>query len=173
MNLMISKPQAGEFAPHYGAYINLVPSDNLIQELETQLEQFSSFMQNLPNNKLNYAYADGKWTIAQLIQHILDTERIYVYRMLHFVRGGQMDIPGFDHDSFAANANAANRSKTDLIEEFNATRRSTIAFLKSITLEQSLIIGKANNFEISVRSLGYTAYGHIAHHVRIISERYL
>ncbi len=173
MNAAIKKPEPAEHAEYYSQYINLAPSDDLITELESQLITFTEFISNIPDEKLNYRYAPEKWSIAQIFQHIIDTERIYGFRILNFVRNGMMEIPGFDQDAFAREADVSSRTKQSFADEFSAVRRSTIELLKTITPEQAMITGKANNNKISVRSIAYVAYGHIVHHCRVIEERYL
>jgi hypothetical protein len=173
MNSIIVKPEPGEYSERYIHYVGLVPSEDLIKELQYQLQTFTAFINNIPDEKMSYRYAEGKWTVAQIFQHVVDTERIYVFRMLNFVRQGWMDIPGFDQDAFAKNADVSKRAKQSFIDEFDAVRKSSIEFLKSITPEQSLIIGKANDVKVSVRAMGYVAYGHIAHHSAVIREKYL
>ncbi len=173
MNTIIIKPEVNEYAEHYKYYIGLAPSEDLLKELHYQLETFTAFIKSMPEDKMAYAYAENKWTIAQIFQHLIDTERIYVFRMLNFVRNGMMEIPGFDQDEFAKNVNVAGRNAESFINEFDAVRKSTIEFLKTITPEQGLIVGKANNARISVRAMGYVAYGHIEHHCKVIEEKYL
>ena len=173
MNTIIIKPEPAEYAPNYAYYIGLAPSEDLIKELHYQLETFTAFINSMPDDKMGFAYTEGKWTIAQIIQHLIDTERIYAFRMLNFVRHGMMEIPGFDQDEFARNVDVSKRTKESFIDEFDVVRKSTIELLKSITPEQALIMGKANNFMISVRAMGYIAYGHIEHHCRVIEEKYL
>ncbi len=173
MTIQISKPLITEHPEYYRYYIGLVPSEDLISELVNQRKLFADFIDQLTPEKLNYRYAEGKWTIAQVIQHLLDTERIFSYRMLNFVRHGLMEIPGFNQNEFADHVDSSLRSKQSFIEEFTAVRDSTIEFLKSLTVDETLLQGKANNTLVSVRSMGYMAYGHIAHHARVIEEKYL
>jgi hypothetical protein len=173
MNATLSKPEAGEYAEYYKQYISLVPSDDLIKELEDQRNLFKEFIRSLPDSKMDFSYAEGKWTVAQVIQHLIDTERIYGFRMLNFVRHGMMEIPGFDQDKFAVMADVSGRTRQSFIDEFDALRRSTVEFLKTITPEHGKIIGKANNVNISVRAIASVAYGHVVHHSNVIRERYL
>jgi hypothetical protein len=173
MNTLITKPEPGEYAPYYKQYIDRSTSEDLIKELQYQLQTFGEFINSLPADKLEFRYAEGKWTVAQVIQHLIDSERIFGFRLLNFVRHGMMEIPGFDQEAFANNTDVSRRTKESFMEEFDALRKSTIAFLKSITPEQSLIVGKANNVNISVRAIGYVCYGHVEHHASVIRERYL
>ncbi|MCX6188777.1 MAG: DinB family protein [Bacteroidetes bacterium] len=173
MTILISKPLAVEHPEYYAYYLGLVPSEDLIYELEEQRKFFIRFIEQITSEKLNYCYAEGKWTVAQVIQHLIDTERIFCYRMLNFVRHGQMEIPGFNQNDFAAHVNSSLRTKQSFMDEFDALRRNTIEFLKTLTVDETRLQGKANNASVSVRSIGYMAYGHIVHHAQVIERKYL
>jgi hypothetical protein len=173
MSITITKPEPSEYYISYLQYINMVPGNDLMPALKDQKKTFASFIRDLPAERLRYSYAEGKWTAAEVIQHLIDTERIYMFRMLNFVRHGMMDIPGFDQDSFVRHSQANTRSLESFVNEFNAVREGTITFLETITQEDSKVIGKANNYQMSVRTLGFVTYGHVAHHLNILMEKYL
>jgi hypothetical protein len=173
MSIVITKPEPTEHALVYTQYVNLVPGNDLIPALKEQKAEYASFIRNIPEERMRFSYAEGKWTTAEVLQHLNDTERIYQFRMLNFARHGLMEIPGFDQDAYVRNSNANTRSLDSFVNEFNAVRESTIQFFENITAEQSRIVGKANNNMMSVRTLGFTAYGHIAHHCTILREKYL
>jgi uncharacterized damage-inducible protein DinB len=169
----ISKPLPIEYAPHYATYIKLVAGEDLIHELETGRQQFLEFIRSIPESKLNYRYAEDKWTIKEIIIHIMDTERIFSYRALRFSRNDATPVPGFDEDEYIPEANGAGRDLDGLLEEYNALRTSTIEFFKYMTAEMTMRTGIANNKEISVRSLAYVIVGHEIHHANVIKARYL
>jgi len=169
---MISKPEPGEYAPFYNTYVSLIDGDiiNLLTQLKDSTYQFFTA---LPADKADYAYADGKWTIKELLGHMIDAERVFAFRILCFSRGDQNNLPGFDENDYVDNADFNNRTMTDLAEEFRTVRTANLFMLKSLTAEQSMLIGTANNYAVSVRALAYIMAGHELHHLRIIKERYL
>jgi hypothetical protein len=173
MSIVITKPEPGEHALVYSQYVNLVHGNDLLPALKEQKAGYSKFIRAIPPERMRFSYAEGKWTISEVLQHINDTERIYQFRMLNFARHGLMEIPGFDQDAYVRNSNANTRNLESFANEFEAIREGTIQFLENITLEQSKIVGKANNNMMSVRTLGYTACGHIVHHSNILREKYL
>jgi uncharacterized damage-inducible protein DinB len=170
---MITKPQAGEYAHFYSTYINLVNTDNIISLLDDLKDSTFTFFNSLPANKASYAYAEGKWTIKQLLGHLIDAERVFAFRLLCFSRGDQNNLPGFDENDYVDNGGFNNRTLTNLAEEFKTVRTGNIYMLKGLSDEQSTLVGTANNYPISVRALAYIMAGHELHHLRIIKERYL
>lgn len=171
--MAILKPEPGEYAESYKRYIDLVPLNDLQAALEEQVNPFHSFILGLTESDLKKRYAPEKWSMAEVILHCIDTERIYMFRMLNFARRGLLDIPGFDQDTFAANSHADARSAASLADEFRSVRASTLAFVRSLSEEDPVKQGKANNYQMSVRTLGFVAYGHIAHHHQVMLSRYL
>jgi uncharacterized damage-inducible protein DinB len=170
----ISKPHTDEFPVYYNTYIGKVSiADDLIAALEDSRDKFLSFIKTIPADKLEYRYQEGKWTIKEIIIHLMDAERIFSYRALRFSRGDSTNLSGFDENEYVPNSDAASRSLQSLIDEYAALRQSTIAFFKNISGEMSLRTGMANGREISVRSLGYIIPGHEIHHLAVIKERYL
>ena len=127
----------------------------------------------LPKARLLHRYAEGKWTIKEILGHIVDDERIYVYRALRFARNDSTELPGFEQDHYAQYSEANKREITDLLDEFALVRRSTIAFFKSLDNTALMRTGVANGNRVSVRALAYHIAGHELHHMNIIRERYL
>lgn len=167
---------ASEYAPYYKTYINaLDPDIDLIDELEISLYSTIRFIQEIPMDKFDYRYDEGKWTIKEIIQHIIDTERIFAYRALRFSRNDTTELPGFDENSFAnvVNPTANKRHLKDLLTELTIVRQATITLFKSYTPEDFLKSGIASENRMSVRALGFMIIGHQNHHVRIYKERYL
>jgi uncharacterized damage-inducible protein DinB len=162
-----------EYSGGFTNYIQEAGDTNLIEELEISLHQFIKFVQNIPMDKFDYRYAEGKWTIKDIIQHIMDCERIFAYRALRFSRNDSSSLLSFDEDTYANNTNANGRSIQDLLTEFSALRHSNLLFYKSLSEEQLKRIGTASNNQISVRALGFVIIGHQKHHQKIFEERYL
>jgi hypothetical protein len=157
----------------YQGYLNSVKEDDLMDALTKNTRQFRKFLKSIPGKKINYAYAEGKWTVKELLQHIIDAERVFVYRALSFARKDPANLPSFDENVWAITAKAPKRKWNELIDEFKALRAANIAFFASLDEEQLQQTGTANNNVISVVGLGFVCAGHIAHHIRIIRERYL
>ena len=156
------------------AYIKLVPDDgNLLIHLEDIFSETQEILAPLTEEKMNYAYAPGKWTIKDMLVHLSDTERIFVYRALRFSRGDETPLPGFEESLFAANARANEREKEDIIREYSLVRESSIAFVESLSDEALDRRGLANNNLLSVRYIVNLIYGHHKHHLNILRERYL
>ncbi|MEN2402445.1 DinB family protein [Flavobacterium sp. MC2016-06] len=154
-------------------YLKEAGDVNLIEELEISLHDFIKFVQNIPMDKFDYRYAEGKWAIKEIIQHVIDTERIFAYRALRFSRNDQTALPGFEENDYVANTDANKRSIQELLTEFSAVRHSNLLFYKSLSEEQLKRIGTASNNKISVRALGFVLIGHQKHHQNVFQERYL
>jgi hypothetical protein len=159
--------------PFYQGYLNAVTEDDLMDALTKNTRQFRKFLKSIPGKKINYAYAEGKWTVKELLQHIVDAERVFVYRALSFARKDTANLPSFDENVWAITARAPKRKWNDLVDEFKALRAANISFFASLDEEQLQQTGTANNNIMSVVGLGFVCAGHVAHHMRIIRERYL
>jgi len=133
----------------------------------------NSFFASVPEDRHNYAYAPGKWTMKEMLQHIIDTERIFNYRALAFARKEQASLPSFDEDAYAASSNANNRNWNDLCEELKAVRKSTGIMYNSFDKNTLLNSGIANNKPMTVLAMGFTTIGHVYHHVKVTRDRYL
>jgi uncharacterized damage-inducible protein DinB len=158
----------------YQRYINLVPDDgNLLIHLEDIFSETEEMIGTLPEEKMNYRYAPGKWTIKDMLVHMSDTERIFVYRALRFSRGDKTELPGFDESLFAQHAGANEREKEDIIREYSLVRESSIAFVESLSDDALNRIGSANGYSVSVRLMVNLIYGHQKHHLNILRERYI
>ena len=162
-----------EYSVFNATYINAAGKVNLLEELEISLHDFIRFVQNLPMDKFDYRYAEGKWTIKEIIQHIIDTERIFAYRALRISRNDQTPLPGFDENDFANNTVAQTRGLQDLLTEFSAVRHSNLLLFKSFSDEQLLRVGLASDHPISVRAIGFMLIGHQKYHQKVFEERYL
>ncbi len=168
----MNRPGTDEFAPYYQKYIDTV-DDDVIDELETQATSFRDFILSLPDDKADFAYAEGKWTVKELLGHIIDTERIMTYRALRFSRNDLQPLPGFEENQYVANARFRERTLGDLAEEFNLLRRANLHFFRSLNETELSLKGVASGQGMSVRALLFVIAGHVHHHRRILSERYL
>ncbi len=169
----MSKPVDGTFPTYFKNYIDLVVEDNLKDALKNQESDINNFFVSIPEAKSNDPYAPGKWTLKELLQHIIDTERIFNYRALALARKEKNSLPGFDENEYAANSNANNRNWKDLCEELIAVRKATVILFNSFTDEVLHHSGFANNKPVTVLALGYVIAGHLNHHKKIVEERYL
>ena len=164
-----------EYAPYFEQYMQLVTKEgkSIIENMQDSQIEFDTILRNLPEEKHNFCYAEGKWTLKELIQHSIDTERVFCYRALCFARNDKTSLPGFDQDIFVDNGNANQLKYTDLLDEMETLRKSTIQLYKSFSEEALLRIGVASGNKMSVRALGYLFSGHQMHHLNIVKERYL
>jgi uncharacterized damage-inducible protein DinB len=162
-----------EYSKFNATYINAIENVELLEELEISLHDFIRFVQNIPMDKFDYRYAEGKWTIKEIIQHIMDSERIFAYRALRISRNDKTPLPGFDENEYVENTNANTRGLQELLTEFSAVRHSNLLLFKSFSEEQLTRMGIASENEVSVRALGFLIIGHLKHHQRVFEERYL
>ncbi len=173
MQLNWTKPHASELSTYQKKYIDLVPEGDLNQILENNFQTTLKLVANLSKEKLNYRYAEGKWCIPELLIHIMDCERIFSYRILCIARGDKTPLPGFDENNYAKNSNANERNFTEILEEFQSVRNSTLTLLKSLNNKTALQKGICNNTEISVQQIAYMLAGHELHHQTVLKEKYL
>ena len=167
------RPDLNRVPQFYHNYVNQVPENDLMTSFKNQTEIFLEFLNSIPPGKINYAYAPGKWTIKEVLQHIIDAERVFSYRALRFARKDRTPLTGFDENLFAKNAKAENREWNDLVEEFKAVREATEWLFGSFDEEQLNESGTASNSSNYVLAFGYISVGHSLHHKKIIEERYL
>jgi hypothetical protein len=167
------KPELNEHPPYYTYYINLVNTEHGIKALENQIIEMQQFIGSVPVEMEEYRYADGKWTVKEVLGHICDVERILGYRALCIARGEQIELPGFDEDQYVENGYFNKRSLYDLAHEFSIVRESNIALFKSFEPSIFDIMGTANNNKMSVRAILFMIAGHEKHHINVIKERYL
>ncbi len=158
---------------NYKSYIQRVGNNDVMKFLTDQLDSLDDFFDDIPKKKHDFAYAPGKWTIKEILGHLMDTERIYAYRILRFVRGDQTELPGFDENVFVKNGGFQYFAMEELLDEFHLIRQSNLALFKSFTPKDMEKKGIANGVEISVGQLLYVTAGHAEHHLEVIRERYL
>lgn len=168
-----AKPEASEHAPFYQRYIDALAADTLMQALLDSLSSFKDLAGRIPVDLGDHRYAPGKWTVKDVLQHMIDTERVMAYRALRFARHDSTPVPGFEEDDYARSANATSRSLSDLFMEMEIVRGSSILLFQGLSDEALLGSGTANGQPCSARAAGWIIAGHMQHHVNIINERYL
>jgi len=169
----ITRPSPGEYAPYYGRYIDLVPDGDVLDLLGRQVEETAQLVESLSDRDADFRYAEGKWSIKEVIGHVADTERIMVYRALCFARGEPVALPGFDEDEYVRRARFASRGLPDLVAELRAVRASTLPFFAALDAEELERKGTANSRPYTVRAVAYIVAGHERHHTKALAERYL
>lgn len=162
-----------DFEKYIQRYLDLVQSENWIEELKISGKQTLEIYEKLSEEQGNYAYAEGKWTLKTLLQHLIDTEKVFAYRSMRFSRNDQSLVSGFDEESWADNSYAETRTLKSLIKEFKLTRKLSIKFFKTLPAEALQLIGIVNGNEIKVETIGKLTVGHNLHHLNIVKERYL
>ena len=167
------RPDLSTIPTFYHTYVKLVQEDDVNEALSSNTEKTVSFLQSIPEEKWSYRYTEGKWSIKELVQHVIDAERIFSYRALCFARKEKNSLPAFDENSYAAASKAGNRSSKDLIDEFTAVRKATEMLFRSFDEEQLQSTGVANNNRVPVIGIGFIIAGHVQHHLNFLQDRYL
>ena len=162
-----------EYHSYYEPYIAVLGSVDLMVALKDGLASFINFIKEIPEEKFAYSYADGKWSLAEVLLHLIDSERVFQHRAFRFARNDQTELPGFDQDLYVPASNANSRSKVEIIEEFISVRKSSITLFTSFSDETLKSTGTASDIVISVRALGFIMCGHVLHHKNIIQDNYL
>ena len=160
-------------AEYYHNYISKAKDENVVKAIEKSGKALRKLLKNVPKKKIDYAYAEGKWTIREVLQHIIDAERVFAYRALSFARKDAASLPSFDENSWAAHSSANSRNWKDMLNEFLAVREASILMFDAFSEEQLRSIGVASSKEFNVLAIGYIIAGHAEHHIDIIRERYL
>jgi uncharacterized damage-inducible protein DinB len=170
---MSGRPAAKEFAAYYSTYVDLITSDDILGTLQSQLDMTLSALTGISEEKSLHRYAADKWSIRQLLNHVADTERVFVYRALWFARGFDTALPGFDQNVAVPAAAAEQFSWASHVEDFRAVRAATLTFFRNLPEEAWDRSGVASGNPVTVRALAYIIAGHVAHHIAILQERYL
>lgn len=170
---ILTKPVSGEYPPYMNMYLSLVKGEHIYEELFQSYIETMELVTSLDGETLHYRYAPGKWTVLDIMQHILDTERIFSYRALRFARKDATNLPGFEQDDYVTNGKAINRDINDMVREFSLVRSSTIELFKSFDADMMEHKGTANGMAVSVKALLFAILGHEIHHRNIIVERYM
>ena len=168
-----SKPSEGEFLPYYERYIALVPGGDVLTTLQAQMAETQALLRGLPSSISTYRYAPDKWSVSELIGHVIDSERIFAARALRFARNDPTPLPGFEQDDYVRNSEFDAYPVAELASELDSVRRASVFLFKHLEEPAWMRRGIANNAEVSVRALAYIIAGHELHHREILSARYL
>jgi len=165
--------QQDEYLPYFKGYIDGAKGLELLPGLKSEFKEAYDFYLTVSEDELVYRYAEGKWTIKEIISHLIDTERIFCYRALRFARQDKTLVAGFDENDYVKASNASNRAIEELLEEYASVRAASISLFKGFSDADLLRKGVAGSGEVSVRALGFLIIGHEKHHINVIKERYL
>lgn len=169
----MKRPKKGEYAPFHETYLKCLPPRGTAQSLlKSSWRDTVQLLGKLPEEQGDYAYAEGKWTVKQLIMHMIDTERVFAFRTLSFMRADRIGLPGFNQDFWMEQVDVSKRTIQDLLKEWKAVRDNTLFLLKQCTEEQSKFLGTASNWKVSVRAYFYVIIGHHLHHMQVLREKY-
>lgn len=171
--MQITAPIAGEYAAYYGRYIELVPSGDVVTALGAQPGETLELLSRIPEEQGDYRYAPGKWSIKQVLGHIIDAERVFAYRALRFARNDAQPLASFEQDGYVLEGAFGDSRLADLIDQFVCVRRSTVWLFRSLPPQAWMRQGIASDNPVSVRALAYIIAGHELHHRRILKEKYL
>ena len=169
----MQRPSSNEYDPYYENYISLVENENILDCLSTQISELRSILNALPEEKGAHSYETGKWTVKELLSHIIDGERMFAYRVLRISRGDTTPIEGFEQDGYIENSHASERTFAEMLEEFELLRRANLILFNNLHEADWARSGTANEKEITVRALVFIMGGHVRHHLNILRERYL
>jgi hypothetical protein len=172
-DLTIGKPDETEYLSYYGRYVSLVPDGDIIALLGEQREGTIALLRSIPESEADFRYAPDKWSIKELVGHVIDTERIFAYRALRFARNDKTPLPGYEQDDYIRNASFDDCPLGDLTSEFESVRQSSLFLFKHLGRAAWLRRGVASESEVSVRALAYIIAGHELHHREILRSRYL
>lgn len=168
-----ARPGAGEYAPYYEKYVSLVPAGDIVETLRRQSSDTLALLGGVDDARALSRYEPGKWSVKEVVGHILDSERVFAYRALRFARGDETPLPGYDQDAYVSAANFDARPLASLAADFGRVRASTVSLFESLDPEAWTRRGVANENPASVRAIAHIIAGHELHHVRILRERYL
>jgi hypothetical protein len=169
----MQRPRSNEYPPYYNRYINLIEDDDILSVLEIQKQEMSDLLNGLGEEAAAFRYAVDKWSVKEVIGHIIDVERIFTHRALRFARNDTTPLPEFDQDMYIDQANFDSRSLIDIAEEYRTVRESTLYMFYSFNIEYFARQGTASGFKFTVRAIPYIIAGHEAHHHRVLKEQYL
>jgi uncharacterized damage-inducible protein DinB len=169
----MARPQPNDYAAYYETYVGKVKGDSIKDIISNYSEPMMQFYTSLPESKADHAYADGKWTVKELLQHIIDAERIFSYRALRIARKDETPLPGFDENTYAPASKASQRSLQSLKDEFAAVRKSTDILLSTFDEDQLSQKGTASNQPVTANAIAFIMFGHMLHHKQVLEERYL
>jgi hypothetical protein len=166
------RPMETEYPPYYKQYIDQVEGDDIIWVLENQVIEFHEFLNCIPDERLTFSYAEGKWTIAEVLGHIIDCERVFAFRAFCFGRNDSNHLPGFEQDDYIKSSNFNSRTLRSFLDEFNHLRKSNNILFGNFGEEALHRKGIANNKLVTVNALLFIMAGHLNHHLAVLKERY-
>lgn len=169
----IPRPAPDEHPPYFEGYLARLPEGDLLEILETQWEELGCLLEELGDGAADHRYAEGKWTVKEVLGHLLDAERIFAYRILRIARGDATPLAGFDENAFVAAANFAARPLESLLEEYDLVRGHSLALLRGLDPDAFARRGTSNGKEVTVRALAWLIAGHEHHHMTVLKEKYL
>jgi len=169
----MSRPSKNDYAEYYHKYIREIESDNIVEVLEKQLNTTLNILKDLPEDKGNYSYAEGKWSIKEVLGHCIDTERIFAYRALCIARGEKQSLPGMEQDDYAKHGEFNKRTLKNLLDEYELMRKSNIILFNSFQEKVLQNRGVASENEVTVLALMFIIAGHELHHIKVLKEKYL
>lgn len=172
MRIDVGRPDPGEYAPFYAGYVAKVPAGDILDVLEGQLARVVDGLSDLSDDRVDFRYAEGKWSVRQVLGHVNDAERVFGYRALCIGRGESAPLPGFDEQLYMANAPFAQCAFDDLLYEFDALRRANVLLLRQLDEGAWRRQGTANGTAVTVRALAYIMAGHVEHHLGVLRDRY-
>ena len=170
--MRIERPSAGEYDPYYQGYVSRIAEDDVLPLLARQPGEIRTALASVSEEQSGFRYAPGKWTVREVIGHLIDTERVFGYRAMSIARGEAGALPGFDENAYTANAGHDRCRLSSLVDEFDALRRSHVALFLHLDREAAARIGTANGRPISVRALSFIMVGHARHHLATLASRY-
>jgi DinB superfamily len=169
---MIERPERDEYADFYAGYISALPPGDILEILDLQKDQLRHLAENVSGDRETFRYAPGKWSVREMVGHLIDAERVFSYRALCFSRGDETPLPGFDENFYVDNASFDSRSLPSLIEELTLLRSANVLLFRSLAPEDLARVGVANSYPVSVRALAFILAGHLQHHFGVLRERY-
>lgn len=169
----LARPEAGEYNAHYARYIALVPDGDIVETLAREIRTTADLLAAVPAEKEEFRYAPGKWSLREVVGHLMDTERLFAFRALWFARGGGGELAGMDQEAWARASTAGSRPLSELLDEWVALRRSNVLMFASFTAADGATRGVASGFEVTVRALPWMIAGHELYHRALIRRDYL
>jgi DinB superfamily len=169
----MNRPNTNEYAAYYETYVSLVDESDIVSAMRNQTDELRDIFSQMSDDKGLYRYETGKWSIKELLGHLIDGERVFAYRALRFARADKTELAGFDQDPYIENANFDTVKLQDLLEELLSLRNANTLFFNNLSEEAWSRTGVASENEISVRAIAFILVGHIRHHIKILKERYL
>ncbi|MDQ4080372.1 MAG: DinB family protein [Gemmatimonadota bacterium] len=172
-HVTLERPPTNEYAPYQAGYVAIVPEGDILEILSRQRIEFPEFLRSFGEARGGHRYAAGKWSIKEMIGHVNDTERVFAYRTLRFARGDETPLPSFEQEDYVRTGNFDARTLVSLADEFSHLRAGTLDLFYHLDADALARRGTASGFVVSVRAMAFVIAGHVAHHERVLREKYL